>query len=85
MGDFNGYTGTENDFLDQTINHLNSSEIEAMKQILPPRANRDHRNINNYSRHLLNLCLLTELYILNGRTGQDKRIREFTCYAGEKT
>ena len=79
IGDFNGYTGTENDFVDQTINRHSLSEIEAMKPSLPPRVNRDPRNINNYSRHLLNLCLMTELYIVNGRTGQDKGIGEFTC------
>ena len=83
MGDFNGYTGTENDFFVEPNGAHNNFEIKTDEPDLPPRANKDPRNINNYGRNLLNLCLMTELYIVNGRVGQDKGIGEFTCYAGE--
>jgi hypothetical protein len=42
------------------------------------RANED-KVINQYVRKLLNFCKYIDVFILNGRIGEDKHIGKFTC------
>ena len=44
-----------------------------------PQCNTDH-SINTYGRELLNLCVSSNLCIVNGRIGRDKDVGAFTCY-----
>ena len=81
-GDFNAYTGTEPDTILESDKNFDQFYVEGDTQVLPHRVNKDNRNINKYGRKLLDLCLVTGLYILNGRLGQDRE-GEHTCYFGE--
>ena len=67
MGDFNARTGEMSDYI------LLDDEVSA----LPERKNKD-RKVNNNGRQLVNLCKITDLVIVNGRTGFD-RSGEYTC------
>ena len=83
MGDFNGYTATHPDYLvDHSDKYDNFQDVNE-----PPeprdRANKDTRQPNNYGKNLLNLCMVSNLYIVNGRVGADKNIGDYTCYCGE--
>jgi hypothetical protein len=42
------------------------------------RANED-KVINQYVRKLLDVCKYNDVFILNGRIGEDKDIGKFTC------
>ena len=83
MGDMNGYTKTENDFLTENINCHDGFSTVTGNLELSERANMDVRKVNNYGRKILDMCLLTNLFIVNGRIGRDKGIGEYTCYFGE--
>ena len=82
MGDFNGYTGIEPDYVG-TDDHdpwgkTYDTDIDKF-----PRSNMDPRNTNNYGKNLLNLCIASDIYIVNGRLGADQHKGEYTCYFGD--
>ena len=75
MGDFNARTGEINDYIDFDDN----------EDILPPR--KKDKNMNTNGRLMTDLCKTCDLRIVNGRSGFDNTIGEFTCqtYNGEST
>ena len=81
-GDFNSYTGTEPDLILESDKIFDHFHADGNTQMLPQRANRDTRKVNKFGRKLLDLCIMTGMYILNGRLGQDKE-GEHTCIFGE--
>jgi hypothetical protein len=46
---------------------------------IPLRRTNEDKAINQYVRILLNLCKYNNVFILNGRIGEDKDIGKFTC------
>ena len=71
-GDFNAYTGTELDLIKESDTNFDHFHADENSQLLPQRANKDIGKIIKYGRKLLELCLITGMYIPNGRLGQDK-------------
>ena len=53
-------------------------ELESEHNEIPSRSNRD-KIINTNGRCLLDLCKTTEMSIVNGRSGSDIGIGDFTC------
>ena len=76
MGDFKARTGEINDYIDFDDN----------EDILPPRKNKD-KKVNTNGRLMTDICKTCDLRIVNGRSGFDNTIGEFTCqtYNGEST
>ena len=76
MGDFNARTGEMNDFVDFDDN----------EDMLPVRKNKD-KKVNTNGRLLTELCKTCDMRIVNGLSGFDSSIGEFTCqtYNGEST
>ena len=68
MGDFNARTGEIFDYI----------SLDDETPALPIRKNRDEK-VNNNCRQLVDLCKTTDFIILNGRTGSDRNIGEYTC------
>ena len=56
MGDMNGYTKTENDFLTENINCHDGFSTVTGNLKLSERANMDVRKVNNYGRKILDMC-----------------------------
>ena len=83
MGDFNAYTGTENDHVYASEDSHDGFYIEDARSDVVIRSNKDNRNVNKYGKKLLELCLVSDLFIVNGRIGNDKGVGEYTCYFGE--
>lgn len=85
MGDFNGYTNNELDYVradddgDDPLGISNDYDIDDF-----PRHNMDPRNTNNYGKNLLNFCIASDIYIVNGRLGDDRGKGEYTCYWGDQ-
>ena len=69
MGDFNGRTGENDDYI----------EIEDELNDMIHRSNCD-KLVNTNGRLLLDMCKTTEMSIVNGRVGDDKEIGAFTCH-----
>ena len=46
---------------------------------IPPRRANEDKVINQYGRKLLDFCKYNDVFILNGRIGEDKEIGKFTC------
>lgn len=82
MGDFNGYTATQPDYLMDGSGKYDSFSDDNEPPEPRNRANKDVRNLNNYGKSVLNLCIAANLYIVNGRVGADKD-GEYTCYFGD--
>ena len=68
MGDFNARTGEKFDYI----------SLDDETPALPIRKNRD-KKVNNNGRQLVDSCKTTDFIILNGRTGSDRNIGEYTC------
>ena len=68
MGDFNARTGTVQDCID-----IDSEGLEASE-----RTNKDSK-INTNGRSLIDVCKTTDMLILNGRSGEDRGVGNFTC------
>ena len=82
MGDFNSYTSTQPDYVVDSSGRYDGFHNDDKPPEPQNRANKDLRNPNNYGRSLLNLCIMSNMYIVNGRVGDDI-LGECTCYAGE--
>ena len=82
LGDFNGYTSCENDFLDNNLDRWDFFQEGCYVANLPKRCNKDVREVNKQGRELLNFCINSSMCIANGRVGMDKNIGDFTCYYG---
>ena len=82
MGDFNSYTSTEADFLKEDDLDFWDDDNGGIEEY--PRCNKDGRNVNNYGRNLLNLCISSNIHIVNGRLGEDQGRGEETCFFGEQ-
>ena len=89
-GDFNAQTARIRDFtctdasldkyldLDQqTIDYFDQESFLLTNNILVDRASQDNK-INNVGYRLVDICKNNNLYILNGRYGQDKGIGKYT-------
>ena len=80
VGDFNART---KDYDDTVTNNggdfleVEASGIKASRKV-PKRNNRD-KKANKYGRKLVDLCIATDSYIMNGRTLGDIQ-GKFTCY-----
>ena len=83
MGDFNGYTATQPDYLVDRSGNYDCFHADDEPPEPRDRSNKDARNPNNYGRNLLNLCIMSNLYIVNGRVGKDRNVGEYTCYFGD--
>ena len=46
---------------------------------IPLRRVNEHKIINQNGRKLLDFCKYIDVFILNGRIGEDKAIGKFTC------
>ena len=91
FGDFNARTGNLPDFLkfDESIcdeNNLNDMFTEStelfnvLEKCSIPLERKSADNVTNvYGRNLLELCKNNNLFILNGRMGQDKLCPKVTC------
>ena len=79
MGDLNARTGRLKDYIsDDSVNYIplpNNYEIDNFRE----RLNRDN-NVNSYGKKLIDLCLSTDLKIVNGRKIGDL-YGNFTCHA----
>ena len=90
LGDFNAHTNNDNDFIsiDDTIeqtlhieNFVNDIDRVSIQNFGFPleRFNTDHSRIDNYGRRLLDICKSFNLYIANGRLGDDRSLGTQTC------
>ena len=86
IGDFNSRTSNLNDIMLYAINdHIDESSykylnvLDTFKSLNIPivRSNIDTKT-NNNGRDLIQMCLLQELCIVNGRIGSDKNIGKLT-------
>ena len=72
IGDLNSRTALRPDFNDdESVDHyipVYDNYISDSQNILPIRHNKDKSILKGYGRALLNLCIESELRILNGRT-----------------
>ena len=68
MGDFNARRGKLDDYV----------ELDEGVSEVPRRSNRDEK-VNTNGRMLIDLRKTTDMSLLNGRTGKDEGIGEFTC------
>ena len=89
-GDFNSRTSKEPDVInferesgnDENVEHLfiDTSNAYMLEELgIPLRRTNEDKAINQYVRILLNLCKYNNVFILNGRIGEDKDIGKFTC------
>ena len=87
LGDFNARTGLLRDFLSDSqannrLPYLNETEnnLFGNDQLLQQRSNSD-KQINEYGKYLIDMCIEHGLSICNGRIGSDKNVGHFTCYS----
>ena len=85
LGDFNGYTDIEQDFIeqDETREHEEGVPLpyDYVADVeMPRRNNRDTRRVNGRGKEILELCRACNLRILNGRKLGD-RAGNFTCFS----
>ena len=76
-GNFNARTSDLPDY-----NQYDSLPLPAdyTSDIGQTRCNSDH-SVYSYGKVLLNLCISSNLRIVNGRIGTDRNVGEFTCYS----
>ena len=68
QGDFNAYTNTKADFVENNNSvHVTFDDVHYKIDNMLPRNNLDHKCTNNSGKLLLELCKETGLRILNGR------------------
>ena len=79
-GNFNAYTHQEPDYIEfDSMTYINDDIEYVEDTITETRYNLDKRETNAYGNALLDLCKSSGLRILNGRSGKDKNIGNFTC------
>ena len=89
-GDFNSRISKEPDVInferesgnDENVEHLfiDTSNANMLEELgIPLRRANEDKVINQYVRKLLNFCKYIDVFILNGRIGEDKDIDKFTC------
>ena len=85
LGDMNARIGNENDFIVETEVNTLPLPYSYTYDTYQPRLNQD-KTLNACGRHLLDLCKMSGLRILNGRTPGDST-GAFTCIraAGKST
>ncbi len=79
MGDMNGHTNTEPDFVKLDDSHINTFPSTPESDILLPRRNQDSRIPDDRGKEILQLCKSSMLNIVNGRKLGDIT-GKFTCY-----
>ena len=84
LGDFSSRTGTLSDYMevDEKICEINSMKdlynenVEILDMLnfnnIPLVRNNSDRTVNTYGRQLIELCRNNNLFILNGRIGQER-------------
>ena len=89
-GDFNSRTSKEPDVInferesgnDENVEHvfIDTSNAYMLEELgIPLRRANEDKVINQYVRKLLIFCKYNDVFILNGRIGEDKDIGKFTC------
>ena len=86
-GDFNARTGNLSDFIQPHNVQEYTDVIDGSGDLFDilsckPRKTRDPNFINTFGRQLVEFCKANNLYILNGRTGSDKK-GNITCIANK--
>ena len=85
VGDLNGYTNKEPDFIMHDDVNVNINTVPLPGDYTPDanlgsRENRDSHLVNRRGQEILDLCISSNLRILNGRTLGD-RAGKYTCYS----
>ena len=88
LGDFNARTSASDDYIeiskndDAVVHEIleNNDQLDVFTNFNIPlkRKSRDERK-NNFGNQLLDMCKYNDLFICNGRMGDDKNTGEFTC------
>ena len=78
-GDFNARVGTSSDFVSKEEEPHIPMPHDDLYEFILPRASFDRKNVNQYGKWLVDLCIDNQLYILNGRTLGDF-CGKFTCH-----
>jgi hypothetical protein len=76
MGDLNARVGQRTDLIDDSVDHMYNMEWYQPEYFDIPKRSKDNI-VNNFGRSLIDLCVTTGIYILNGRGWNDKN-GEFT-------
>lgn len=81
MGDFNAHTAEETDYCRNFEGRSSPYEVGdigiEVANLIPHRHSRDNHPVNAYGRRLLDVCISTDMFILNGRSKEDPE-GEFT-------
>ena len=78
-GDLNARTGVLPDFNKYDAKAFVPLPTEYRSDFNWMRCNTD-RTVNSYGKELLNLCVSSNLRIVNGRIGEDKDVGASTCF-----
>lgn len=78
-GDFNARVGDNNDFLAKEDEPHLPMPHDGLYEFILPRVSHDRKNVNQYGKWLVDLCIDNQMYILNGRTLGDLS-GKFTCH-----
>ena len=89
VGDCNAHTGQQLDY-NVNVNGYESGESEMLYFVhssydtnhVTPRFSQDSHIPNNFRNALINLCIASDMRIMNGRLFQDKGIGVCTCMQG---
>ena len=78
-GDFNARIGESSDFLEKEDDTHVPMPHDDLYEFILPRVSYDRKNVNQYGKWLIDLCIDNQMYILNGRTLGDF-CGKFTCH-----
>ena len=78
-GDFNARVGDHADILPKEDEPHVPMPHDDFYEFILPRVSHDSKNVNQYGRWLVDLCIDNQMYILNGRTLGDF-CGKFTCH-----
>lgn len=92
LGDFNARTATEKDFIeidalsrnDDLFHEIIESNFDYSvfnEMSIPIQRYSKDKSKNNFGNRLVELCKYHDLFIFNGRVGEDRGVGELTCKA----
>ena len=81
----NARTSTENDYTENTEEnsldeYLPTPEDFELDNPIEPRSSLDSNETSGHGKDLINFCRTSGFRIVNGRLGDDKKARNFTCH-----
>ena len=87
MGDFNGRTSNDDDFIhldknrhgDDFIDFINDGLVTLDELEIPRKRKSMDKLKNGYRNKLLELCRGNSLFLLNGRVGEEQHEGRLTC------